>query len=189
MTKTTRQVVAGLALTCLAGAARPAEAVEDARPEIQRVRSSNPLIATLISQIVQQSKTFRDLIDAVNATDGFVYFEEGKCGHGVRVCLVKVTMAGSKRILWVKVDTRKADWPLLASSIGHELRHTLEVLGDRNVTDNASLYMFYLHGLGLGVGTTGTQGTFETRAAIEAGDAILSEVRNYGSGRIAPLAR
>ena len=173
-------------MTCLAGGAQPAEAAEDDRPKMQRVRSSNPLITTLISQIVLQSKTFRALIDAVNATDGIVYLEEGKCGHGVRACLVKVTMAGSNRMLWVKVDIRKADWALLASSIGHELRHTLEVLGDRKVTDNASMYMFYLHGLGLGVGTTGTQGTFETWTAIEAGDAVLSEVRNYRTSTSAP---
>jgi hypothetical protein len=189
MTKTTRQLVASLVITCLAGAARPATAAEDDRPKLQRVRSSHPLITALISQIVEQSKTFRGLIDAVNATDGMVYLEKGKCGRGVRACLVKVTMAASKRILWVKVDTRKAERALLAASIGHELRHTLEVLDDRNVTDNASLYMFYLHGLGLGVTTTGTQGTFETRAAIEAGDAVLSEVRDYASARTATLPR
>jgi hypothetical protein len=42
---------------------------------------------------------------------------------------VAVTKAGANRMLRVKVDTRKADWDLMGS-IGHELRHTIEVLNN-----------------------------------------------------------
>ena len=76
-------------------------------------------------------------------------------------------------MLWVKVDTRKADLDLMAS-IGHELRHTIEVLGERTVTSGATMYMFYSR-----VGLRGTGTAYETTAAVDAGDTVRSEVRKY----------
>jgi hypothetical protein len=84
------------------------------------------------------------------------------------------------RLLWVKVDTHTADWDLIGA-IGHELRHTLEVLGDRKVTNNATMYMFYSGLAYTSFATKGDRGRFETRAAIEAGDAVRNEVRDYRS--------
>jgi hypothetical protein len=171
MTKTTRQLVAGLAMTALLGAGRSVAAAGNDFPALSRVRSSNPSIVTLINNATGQSATFRALIDTINASDGIVYVEEGKCGHGVRACFVTVMMAGANRLLWIKVDTRKADWDLMGS-IGHELRHTIEVLGEKTVVSNASMYMFYSR-----LGSTGTESTFETKAAVDAGDAVRNEVR------------
>jgi hypothetical protein len=50
----------------------------------------------------------------------------------------------------------------------------VEVLSDRNVTSRASLYFFYRR-----EGYTGLTGTFETKAAVEAGDAVKAEVDKY----------
>lgn len=73
----------------------------------------------------------------------------------------------------LKVDARMADWDLMAS-IGHELQHAIEVLSDRTVTSGFAMYYFYLgegsHSIGL---------AFETDAAIEAGEAVRAEVREY----------
>jgi hypothetical protein len=44
-------------------------------------------------------------------------------------CPADVTAAGPNRILRIQVDTRKAGWDLMGS-IGHGLRHAVEVLGD-----------------------------------------------------------
>jgi hypothetical protein len=170
MTKTTRQLVTAMVMTGLVCVGRPVAAADDA-PALARVRSTNPSIVALIHDASEHSKTFRALIETVNASDGIVYVEEGKCGHGVRACFVSVTKAGPNRVLQVRVDTRKADWDLMGS-IGHELRHTIEVLGDRTVVSNASMYMFYKR-----VGSTGTESTFETKEAVEAGDAVRNEVR------------
>jgi hypothetical protein len=52
---------------------------------------------------------------------------------------VSVTKAGPYRLLSVKVDTHRADCDLMGS-IGHELRHTIEVLSDRTVTSSAAMY-------------------------------------------------
>jgi hypothetical protein len=157
-------------LTCVS--VQPAAAQADGST-FPRVRSTNGLIATVLHRAGEQSATFRRLVEAIGASDGTVYVEEGKCRYGFRACLVTVTMAGANRYLWVKVDTRMADWDLMAS-IGHELQHAIEVLSDRTVTSGFAMYYFYLgkgpHSIGL---------AFETDAAIEAGDAVRTEVRKY----------
>lgn len=129
MTKTTRQVMVGLMMTGLVGAGRPVFAAGVDAPATGRVRSSSPALVALMEQASERSETFRSLVDQINASDGIVYVEEGQCGHGVRACFVAVTKAGANRMLRVKVDTRKADWDLMGS-IGHELRHTIEVLNN-----------------------------------------------------------
>src|ERR1700704_6192026 len=69
-------------------------------------------------------------------------------------------------LLRVHVNMGAADWDLMGS-IGHELRHTIEVVSNPSVTDTAALHYFYLH-----AGSTGGFLTpFETEVAIEAGAA------------------
>ena len=117
MTKTFRNVTIGLILALgLAQRAAATEAVS-----LPRVRSSRPWIGALIEQAIERSHTFRSLVETINASDGIVYVEEGHCGHGVRACFVHVTVAGPNRLLWVRVDTHKADSDLMGD-IGHELR-------------------------------------------------------------------
>jgi hypothetical protein len=139
-----------------------------------RVRSSNPSIAMVIKQATERSKIFRRLVEIISASDGTVYVEAGECGHGVRTCLAAVTMAAARRNLWVKVDKRLKEWDLMGS-IGHELQHAIEVLGDRTVTSNAAMFFFYRR--------TGKPHprhfAFETDAAIEVGEAVRTETRKY----------
>ena len=160
------------ALVCALAFAQPA-AAQGNGSAYPRVRSTNALITTAIEQASEQSATFHLLIDTINARHGPVYVEEGKCRYGFRACLVTVTMAGAHRYLWVKVDTRMAEWDLMAS-IGHELQHAIEVLSDRTVTSGATMYFFYLK-----KGSRSQTGTFETRAAVQAGEAVRTEVRKY----------
>ena len=68
------------------------------------------------------------------------------------------------------MDTRRDHDELLAS-IGHELQHAVEALGDPHVTDNRTIYFFFDR-----IGST-RLGRFETHAAIQAGLEV--------SGRIA----
>jgi hypothetical protein len=138
---------------------------------IGRVRSGNATIAALIQRAGETSKTFRGLVKAIDASDGIVYVEEGICGHGVRACFVTVTLAAPNRILRVKVDTRQVDSDLMWL-IGHELRHTIEVLSDRSVTSQVDMYFFYSQ---RGQKQNGGR-AFETTAAIETGEAIRAEI-------------
>ncbi|HEU5257844.1 MAG TPA: hypothetical protein VFU28_17765 [Vicinamibacterales bacterium] len=139
----------------------------------RHVRSSNSELIALIDRAGERSATFRSLVDTINASDSIVFVEPGKCGHGVRACFVSVTAVDSHRYMRVVVDTRKADWDLMGS-IGHELRHTIEVIGQPSIRSNASKYFFYAQN-----GTEGTPTARETRAAVDAGNTVRDEVRRF----------
>jgi hypothetical protein len=176
MAKTARKMAGVVMAGAMLMAPRPVAAADaattvSAADQDHHVRSSNTAIVALIEQASERSATFRHLLDTLNASDSMVYVEQGDCPHGVRACFTSVTIAGSRRVMWVKVDTRKADWDLMGS-IGHELRHTIEVLGDPTVTSNSAMYFFYLTN-----GSHGRTKAFETQAAIDAGTAVRREAR------------
>ena len=176
MTSTRRHLVVGTLV--LAAAIANERLMAEARgqelgTDDLRVRTNHAGIRTLIDRATVRSPTFRNLIETINASDGIVYVVSAHCGHGVRACLSDVRIAGSHRILFVRVDVRKADRNLM-TSIGHELRHAVEVLNDRSVTNNTALYFFYCR-----EGYTGLAGSFETKAAILAGEAIGAEISAY----------
>jgi hypothetical protein len=74
---------------------------------VQRVRSESPAIAAAIQAAAACSETLRRLIEAIEATDGLVYVEEGKCGHSVRACLA-LSINVAVRAPAAQSDTRKA---------------------------------------------------------------------------------
>src|SRR6185503_19741592 len=98
-----------------------------------RVRGTTPAIVEAIEQGIQQSPTFDELVTAIAATDGFVYVHSGQCGRNVFACLLlTVTQAGPNRILQIKVDARRKGRELVVS-IGHELKHAIELLNEPTV--------------------------------------------------------
>src|SRR5262245_25485781 len=143
MMRTRGCLLACLILVGIADHGRTALAVtQDQRGDHDHVRTTRATIASLIHHATERSETFRNLVQAINASDGIVYIEEGVCGHAVQSCLVNVTAAGPNRMLWVLLKVRGVDCDL-AGSIGHELQHTIEVLGNPRVTDFATMYSFY----------------------------------------------
>jgi hypothetical protein len=180
--------------TLVAGTMDPLSAadapLQACAPRIPRVRDTgDPLIAALVREATERSATFRRLVDTIDATDGIVYVEQGRCGHHVRACLeLTVIVAGPHRILRIVVDTHRDHGELLAS-IGHELQHAVEALSDPHVTDNSRIYFFFGR-----IGST-SEGRFETTAAIQAGLEVLAELgdrarqsRVRGSTGILPRA-
>jgi len=152
---------------------KPEEALVSSEAADLRVRSHSSSIRALIHHAVDRSATFRRLVATINGRDAIVYVEDGACGRGVRACVSVVSTAGGHRMLWVKVDRRKeADWNLMAT-IGHELRHTVEILDDPTVTNSATMFFLYQR-----IGYRGTeQGAMETTTAVDAGEAVRSELR------------
>jgi hypothetical protein len=71
----------------------------------------------------------------------------------------------------VNVDARQRDLDLMAS-IGHELRHTLEVIADPTIRDNSAEFLFHER-----IAFHATGGAHETRAAMAAGNTVRSELR------------
>jgi hypothetical protein len=159
----------------LAGTGRSVVAAAPDQEGVDHVRTSSAVIARLIEQAAERSQTFKGLVDPVNASDGIVYIEKGDCTHGVRSCFVNVTMAGRHRMLWVKVDLRGVDCDVMGL-LGHELRHTLEVLSDPQVTDFSAMYFFYSREL-----APGSTFPFETAVAKRTGEAVRAEVRHQSS--------
>jgi hypothetical protein len=136
-----------------------------------RVRSVDAVLAAIIQEGIARSKTFKGLIDSINSTDGIVYVEEGQCLHSVHACLVlSVTVAGPNRILRVLVERRRPKRELIAT-LGHELRHAVEVLSEPTIRDDRAVISFYQH-----EGPTDWNQLFETPAAVHAGQDIYDEL-------------
>lgn len=139
---------------------------------VPRVRSANPAIATLIATGMTNSRTFRSIIERINATDGVVYVEQGDCGNAIRACLRAVAKSVGNRIVLVRIRLPKSDRDVVAT-IGHELQHALEILNDPAVTDSAAMYRFYTREARRRLG-----GGFETAEAVKVEQAVHAEMRS-----------
>jgi len=160
-----------LATVGLARLAAAQEADSTMNQVVARIRATTSTLNALIAEATERSATFRNLVETIHASNGIVYVEPGQCGHGAQACLTSVTAAGRIRILWVRVDTRMPDWDLM-ESIGHELRHAVEVLSTPTVTSHSAMVLFYLRE------GFRESNRFETRAAIQAGNAVREEIRH-----------
>jgi len=177
MAKRTRTVVA-MAVAGILGIAR-STAAEGTMPPLESASSTlhlrwdSAVIGAAIHDAFERSRTFREMVTAINASDSYVMISVGHCGHGVRACFVSVRSAGPNRYMFVRVDPGKHDCELMAS-IGHELRHTLEVIAEPAVRSDAEKFFFYnrrgLHMAG---------GAQETLTARDAGNAVRSEIEHF----------
>jgi hypothetical protein len=159
----------------LSGLAAPRAAAGQTVPSMPRVRSVDASLAALIHDATEASGTFRRLVETINGTDGIVYVEHGRCGHGVKACLAtSVTFAGPNRVFRIVVDARKADWDVMGS-IGHELQHAIELLGDPSVTNRSAIHYHFMREATHQPATEA--GRFETNAAVDAGDDVRREIR------------
>ena len=172
---TGRMAAAAMAAAILAvpGISTAGDAVPNESAATAHVRSSNPTIAALIREAIQRSATFRGLVAAIDASDSIVFVEQGICAHGVRACFLSVSATKSNRYMRVIVDMHKADTELMGS-IGHELRHTLEVIAEPGVRDDKAMYFFYERN-----GTHSLTGTHETGTAVDTGNAVRSEISGF----------
>ena len=154
----------------------PGAAVAQSTPAMPRVRSTDPMIAQLIADAPAASVTFRGLVAAIDATNGIVYVESGRCRQGAQSCLVhRIEVAGPHRILRVVVNTRR-DRARLIGAIGHELQHVMEVLSDPGITTTQAMF-FRLFGTAMS-----TPARFESQEAVEAGIQIEHEVKTAPKG-------
>ena len=149
-----------------AGIAHPTSLIAPDR----RVRGETSKLAAIISEAAAQSETFRGLADRIGTSDGLVYVMEGRCQSRLPACLLhRVTMAGPYRVLWIMVDSRHSGLNLMAS-IGHELQHAVEVLGNRTIRTDAGIRLLFRQKCVL------CSGVVETDAAVLAGNAVREEL-------------
>jgi hypothetical protein len=150
-----------------------------------RVRSSSPLIRDVLTRGAVQSPTFRRLITAINDTDGIVYVETGQCGHHVHNCLLfSITSAGGFRFLRIVMDTNRFDHPErsneLVASMGHELRHAVEVLTEPHVRSTIDMFSLYANQ------AAAHDGHFETQAAVRTGEQVLNDLAGAPAAVLLP---
>lgn len=144
-------------------------AAED-HQDCPHVRASAPRVQEAVSTGLGRSRTFRGLVEGIDASDGLVMVEEGACRFGVRACLLPdVVIAGPHRLLQVRVVPQKAPGCQLIEAIGHELYHAVEVLREPAVRSFQQLYSLFQR-----LGATNS-GRFETSEAVSAGLAVSRE--------------
>jgi hypothetical protein len=146
--------------------------------QAEAVRSTDPVIASLITRGREESPTFQRLVQIVHVSNGIVYVERGECRGGVLGCLKGITASGSRRIVRLTIALGRRDADIIAT-IGHELQHAVEVLSDPAVVSTATIYLFYRR-----AGMDGRTGRFETAAAIAAGDAVRADLQRRSVGRV-----
>jgi hypothetical protein len=146
---------------------------------LPRVRSSDSALAGLIAQATRGSETFRRLITSIQASNGIVYVEPGRCGHGVRACLkIWMQVSGPNRFLRIVIDRSPSDRDLqVMGSLGHELQHAVEVLSEPAVTKGATMYNF------LRRTASNHSNRFETTAAVNAGNDVIDELMGQRAAR------
>ena len=155
----------------LCGAAWPAAAVGASDPTgFQRVRSDNARIANAVAEGNRRSTIFRKIALAIEATDGLVYIEPGKCWDRAKGCLLhKMSAVGENRYLWIDIDLNDTAVNVIVR-IAHELRHALEILSDASIRTGQQILSFYQpQGIPLGR-------SYETAAALAAGAAVRDEL-------------
>jgi hypothetical protein len=157
---------------CLAGV--PA-AGADPVAATSRIRSSDSGIVALIDQGTKRSPTLQRLVATIEASNGIVYVEPGKCAQRVPACLTMwMVLNGSNRIMRVIIDRKRLDSNReLLGAIGHELQHVVEVLAEPSITDGRRMFFFYRRH----APTAGDR--FETAAATAAGHAVRTELRGH----------
>lgn len=155
-----------------------AESLSDQTPRYCQVRSSDQRINVAVEQGLRESATFRELVDRINASDVVVYIaaDARQLPPGVDGRLTFLSAAGGFRYVVVHVNTTLTQ-PRLVSLIGHELQHAREIADTVAIIDAPSMAREYAGGLGFhNRYATNDRRTFDSRAAVRAGEQVLKEV-------------
>lgn len=140
--------------------------------ETRRVRAATPRVGQMIDEGIRRSRTFAQLINDVHTTDVIVYVEASfGLPPDVSGRILLAGAAGDQRYLRVQVRATLARDQLIAT-IAHELRHALEVAGDRTVVDEKGFVALYRR-----IGDAAQAcGGFDTEAARVIGRRVRDEL-------------
>jgi hypothetical protein len=138
----------------------------------RRVRAPQPQMHALVAEGFRRSRTFADLMVALNRTDVIVYVETTfGLGSDTLGRLLMLPMAGDQRYLRIQIREGLARVDAIAV-IAHELRHALEVAEAREVRDQASLIKLYQR---IGYSGAGWH-SYDTDAAQTTGRRVKTEL-------------
>ena len=139
----------------------------------RRVRSTDHYIVDLLHKGVKRSRTFAELVTALNTTDVIVYIERSAVlPTTLAGRLLLLPLAGNQRYLRIQVRGDLSPVELI-SLIGHELRHALEIAERPGVRDESAMLSLYKR---IGQPSNGALHTYDTQAAQTAGRRVRMEL-------------
>jgi hypothetical protein len=139
------------------------------------VRTGEPRIAEAVQRLVRQSPTAAMLADRIEHSDLIVYVEPGRCpSPRARSCFTVLPVPPGRRYARITVPFDVPPFRL-ASLIGHELQHAVEVADAPSVVDPQTLAQWFGR-----IGHRLDAVTFETPAAAMVEHAIIRELTAAG---------
>jgi hypothetical protein len=149
----------------------PDDAVMPAAARVPHVRASDPLAADVLQRAAAESPTVANLIAQLDQSDLIVNIVTGRLPDSVNGHTRIAAATPVARYIRVTLRIPGAT-PRLIATLGHELRHAVEIAGMPDVRDEASLAAEYRR-----VGTAmAREGFFETAAAVETGRQVAREL-------------
>jgi hypothetical protein len=132
------------------------------------------LAAAVANAAGTRSMSLKDLLDRVERTNGLVYVAappiSGPATRLLGGLSHRVSAAGPYRVLTIVVSGKVDDATI--ATVGHELRHALELLELSAATNEADVDAFFN-----GIGWHTSERTVETQAAMDAGNAVARELK------------
>ena len=144
------------------------------------IRAAVPALGEALDAGVGESATLRALVDEIEASDVLVYLTFDFAPAAVTAGHISLmAAAGGCRYLRLAVNPRYDEWRRVGI-LAHELRHGVEIARDASVIDQRSLASLYRR-----IGYSSGERSFESAAAIAAGEQVFEELR---PSRRAPAA-
>jgi hypothetical protein len=175
----TRWVVALAALLSILAHAPLAQAADEDRHVRPTMRGGQQLL----DEDMNRSATVRALVERLERSDLIVYVQTRFfTSHSARGRLIFVSAAAGRRYVVVEVACGES-WNTQLSTLGHELKHAVEIADAGWVHSPADMAAFYASA-GMQIAFEAGHEAFETLAAQDAGQRVLRELAD-GNSRIA----
>ncbi len=137
----------------------------------------------LLDEDMNRSATVRALVERLERSDLIVYVQTRFfTSHSARGRLIFVSASAGRRYVVVEVACGES-WNTQLSTLGHELRHAVEIADAGWVRSPADMAAFYASA-GMQIAFEAGHEAFETLAAQVAGQRVLRELAD-GNSRIA----
>jgi len=144
-------------------------------PSTSHIRTTEPLVRSLIEQGLARSESFRRLVSTLNQSDVVVYIDPKITRQTLGAYLShSVVLAGGIRYLHIAVELRGGDIRLV-SLLAHELQHAVEVSQDPDARDSEGVdRLFARLASTRGCGISNCE---ETEAALNVQAAVDAELK------------
>jgi len=139
-----------------------------------RVRALSPALRDALQDGIRRSALLASLVERIERSDGVVFLIPGginfpNAGRLLGGLSHRIVAGPDYRVLQIVIWQRPGD--LMIATVGHELRHALEVLDAPEAIDQRSVEQLYDR-----IGLKLRSSVYETEAAERAGDDVRTEL-------------